>query len=68
VLDLKTVRRMSTAAVSLFGDLAGWLRERGSCLAFCRLRPELAGMLYDLESVFHFRVFDDKAAALTARW
>ncbi|HET6576330.1 MAG TPA: FHA domain-containing protein [Fimbriiglobus sp.] len=68
LLDLKTVRRMSSAAVNLFGELAGWLRERGSCLAFCRLRPDLAGMLYDLESVFHFRVFADKADALAARW
>jgi anti-anti-sigma regulatory factor len=68
LLDLKAVRRMSSAAVSLFGDLSRWLRERGSCLAFCRLRPELAGMLLELESVFHFRVFTDKADALTARW
>lgn len=68
VLDLKSVRRMSSAAVTAFGDLASWLRERGSCLAFCRLRPELAGMLYDLESVFHFRVFADKPDALSAKW
>jgi pSer/pThr/pTyr-binding forkhead associated (FHA) protein/anti-anti-sigma regulatory factor len=68
LLDLKTVRRMSAAAVSLFGELSRWLRERGSCLAICRLRPELAGMLYDLESVFHFRVFTDKSDALSARW
>ena len=68
LLDLKTVRRMSSAAVNLFGDLARWLRERDSCLAFCRLRPDLAGMLYDLESVFHFRVFADRTDALSARW
>lgn len=68
VLDLKSVRRMSSAAVNLFGDLAGWLRERGSCLAFCRLRPDLAGMLYDLQSVFNYRVFADKSDALSARW
>jgi anti-anti-sigma regulatory factor len=68
VLDLKTVRRMSSAAVNLFGELSRWLRERGSCLAFCRLRPDLAGMLYDLESVFHFRVFTDKADAISSRW
>lgn len=68
LLDLKTVRRMSAAAVNLFGELARWLRERGSCLAFCRLRPDLAGMLYDLESVFHFRVFNDRTDALSARW
>ena len=68
LLDLKSVRRMSSAAVNLFGELSRGLRERGSCLAFCRLRPDLAGMLYDLESVFHFRVFDDKAVALSAKW
>jgi anti-anti-sigma regulatory factor len=68
LLDLKSVRRMSSAAVNLFGELSRWLRERGSRLAVCRLRPDLAGMLHDLESVFQFRVYPDKPVALAARW
>jgi anti-anti-sigma regulatory factor len=68
LLDMKNVRRMSSAAVNLFGELSNWLRERGSSLAFCRLRPELAGMLYDLQSVFQFKIFPDKPVALSARW
>ncbi len=68
LLDLKHVRRMSSAAVNLFGELSNWLRERGGCLAFCRLRPDLAEMLYELQSVFHFKVFPDKQVALSARW
>ncbi len=68
LLDMKNVRRMSAAAVNLFAELSHWLKSRGSCLAFCRLRPELAGMLYDLQSVFHFKISPDKPVALVARW
>lgn len=68
LLDMKNVRRMSTAAVNLFGELSHWLRSRGSILAFCRLRPELAGMLIDLQNVFNFRIFPDKGIAMGAKW
>lgn len=68
LLDMKNVRRMSTAAVNLFGELSHWLRGHGSTLAFCRLRPELAGMLLDLQTVFNFRIFPDKTIAMSAKW
>lgn len=68
LLDMKNVRRMSSSAVSLFGELSHWLRTHGSTLALCRLRPELAGMLIDLQSVFNFRIFPDKAIAMGAKW
>ena len=33
-----------------------------------RLRPELANMVYDLQTVFNFKLFRDKEAALAGRW
>ncbi len=68
VLDLKNVRRMSSAAVGLFAEFNGWLKKNGGRMAICRLRPELAGMVDDLRNVFNLKVFDDKAQALAGKW
>lgn len=68
LLDLKNVRRMSSAAVSFFAEFSGFLKKNGSRMALCRLRPELAGMVDDLRNVFHLKVFDDKAQAMQGKW
>lgn len=68
LLDLKNVRRMSSAAVSLFAELSRWLKGRGSTLALCRLRSELSSMVDDMRNVFALKVYDDKPKALAARW
>ncbi len=68
LIDLKNVRRMSSAAAKSFGDLANWLHARGSTLAVCRLRPELAGLLGDLPTAFDFKIYQDKSLALSAKW
>ena len=68
LLDLKNVRRMSSAAMTLFTDLSGFLKKNGSRMALCRLRPELAGMVDDLRNVFNLKVFDDKAKGLAGKW
>lgn len=68
LLDFKNVRRMSTAAADMFGELIQWLRRSGSTLAMCRLRPELSKMLEGMQSMFAFRIFADKEAALLQRW
>lgn len=68
LLDLKNVRRMSSAAVGLFAEFDGWLKKSGGRLALCRLRPELAGMVDDLRNVFNLKVFDDKVQALAGKW
>lgn len=68
LLDLKNVRRMSSAAVSLFAELSHWLKSKGSTMALCRLRPELAGLMHDMQNLFNLRVFADKPAALAAKW
>lgn len=68
LLDLKNVRRMSAAAVTLFADLSARLMQRGGSLALCRMRPELAGLVGDLRNLFNIRVYDDKDKALAARW
>ena len=68
LLDFKNVRRMSSAAVKMLGEFSHWLQQRGSSLALCRLRPELANMVYDLQAVFNFKLFRDKDAALKGSW
>ncbi len=68
LLDLKNVRRMSSAAVGLFAELSRWLKGRGSTLAVCRLRAELSSMVDDMRNTFNLRVYDDKAKAITAKW
>ena len=68
LIDLKNVRRMSSAAAKSFGELANWLHARNSTLAVCRLRPELAGLLGDLPTAFDFKIYQDKSLALSAKW
>ena len=68
LLDFKNVRRLSTAAAEMFGELIQWLRVHGSSLAMCRLRPELATMMRGMQSLYQFHIFPDKPGALKARW
>jgi anti-anti-sigma regulatory factor len=68
LLDFKNVRRMSTAAAELFAEMVQWLRRTGSTLAMCRLRPELLHMMEGMQTVYGFRLFPDKEAALKQRW
>ncbi len=68
LLDMKNVRRMSSAAMSLFTDVSGFLKKNGGRMALCRLRPELAGMVDDLRNVFQLKVFDDKPQAMKGKW
>ncbi len=64
LLDLKNVRRMSSAAVTLFGDFAAWMKKAGGTLAFCRARPELGHLMGDLQNLFNLRVYPDKEKAI----
>jgi len=68
LLDFKNVRRMSTSAADMFGEMIQWLRRQGSTLAMCRLRPELSKMLEGMQSMYPFRIYADKEAALQQRW
>ena len=68
LLDLKHVRRMSSAAASMLAELAGWLQTRGSVLAISRLRPELASMVSQLSSIYDLKLFLDNDHALRAKW
>jgi anti-anti-sigma regulatory factor len=67
LLDLKNVRRLSTAAAVMVSDVNRWLRHRGGTMAICRIRPELQEILGVLE-VENIPRFGDKKTALTARW
>ncbi|MBI3407107.1 MAG: FHA domain-containing protein [Planctomycetes bacterium] len=67
LLDFKNVRRMSTSAVTMIRDFSKWLRNLGSRMAICRIRPDFKELL----AVFHadqIPHFDDKPAAILANW
>lgn len=68
LIDLKSVRRMSTAAARMCAELGGWLRGKGGVLAFCRLRPEIEDAIMGLSFDQPFRIFPDKPQALGSRW
>lgn len=68
LIDLKSVRRMSTSAARMFAETAKWLQGRGSSLAFCRVRPEIEQAIACLSYGNTFQIFADKPQALAARW
>jgi pSer/pThr/pTyr-binding forkhead associated (FHA) protein len=68
LLDFKNVRRCSTKAVQMIGDLANWLQSWGSTFAMCRIRSELKDTLLSLPALRGIKVFPDKPSALEARW
>jgi anti-anti-sigma regulatory factor len=68
VLDLKNVRRMSSAAADMLGELKTWLRAFGSRLALCRLRPDMKEMLEAFPATQGTPIFPDKPSALVGRW
>jgi anti-anti-sigma regulatory factor len=68
VLDLKNVRRMSSAAAEMLGGLQSWLRPFGSKMAMCRVRGELLDMLKKFPATQAIPFFADKKAAAAAKW
>lgn len=68
LLDMKNVRRMSSAAVLLLAELKTWLGLRASKLAVCRLRPELKSLVDDMRDFFQVRVFAENEDAMSRRW
>jgi anti-anti-sigma regulatory factor len=68
LLDLKNVKRMSTAAVTMLGEMYKWLRSWGSRLALCRVRGELQGILTTMSMEERLPLFHDKRSALAAKW
>lgn len=67
LLDLKNVRRMSSAAAMMLTDFNRWLRPWGSTMAFCRIRSELESGMAMLR-VENVPTFKDKREALAAKW
>src|SRR5207244_11647411 len=63
LLDFKNVRRMSSTAAVMFGELARTLRSRGSKIAVCRLRNEFRDMVASLLGTT-IPIYHDTNAAL----
>jgi anti-anti-sigma regulatory factor len=68
LIDMKNVKRMSSPAAEMFANLRGWLRPKGSRMAFCRLRPEFESMLRAYPVTHDIQMFAEKPKALAARW
>jgi anti-anti-sigma regulatory factor len=68
LLDFKHVKRMSAAAEAMLEELSQWLGRRGSRMALCRLRPELRDMLRTFRAMRNIRIYEEKPAAVEARW
>lgn len=67
LLDFKNVRRMSSVGAKMVGELIQSLKQWGSTLAVCRVRPELQSMISSL-SAQRILVYKDKRTAITSKW
>ena len=67
LLDLKSVRKLSSHGVVMLVDLYRWLKPFASTMEVCRIRPELASALTMLTAE-KIPVFKDKKTALAANW
>lgn len=67
LLDFKNIRRMSTSAVTMIRDFCKWLRNLGSTMAICRVRPDFHDILaiFNADQIPHFR---DKPTAIRSQW
>lgn len=63
LLDLKNVKRMSTAGVMMLIEFNRWLKPWGNTLALCRIRPDLLKMLGTLHDE-QIRTFPDRDTAI----
>ena len=69
LLDMKNVRRMSSTAAEMFGELQRWLKTFGSKMSMIRVRAELLEMLKSFPSSKSIQFYPDRASAVAAdRW
>lgn len=68
LIDMKNVKRMSTAAVEMFGEVKSWLRSHSSRMAMCRMKAELQDMAVNFQEMEGVKFYSDKQLAMTANW
>jgi len=68
LFDMKQVRRLSSSAAEMFGELNTWLKPFGSRFAMCRLRDEMQELLRAFPNTRSIPCFPDKPIAISARW
>jgi anti-anti-sigma regulatory factor len=68
LLDLKNIRKLSSAAVVMLAEVYRWLKPWGSTMAVCRLRPELESAMALLLVDEKIPVFKEKTDAIHATW
>lgn len=68
LIDMKNVRRMSTQAAEMFGDIRRWVGRSGGRMAVCRLRPDFHPVLSGHPATQDIPIFADKPKALAGKW
>jgi anti-anti-sigma regulatory factor len=68
LFDFKNVQKMSSTCVEMLEGLYRWIRNNGSRMAMCRLRPELRGILNTLGALKSVPHFGDKKVAMKEPW
>ncbi len=68
LIDFKNVRRMSSQAAEMFGEMEGWLKGQGSKMAVCRVREDMVTMWKTFPATKRIAIFRDHNAASTGKW
>jgi anti-anti-sigma regulatory factor len=68
LIDMKHVRRMSSQAAVMFGEIRRWIGRAGGRMAVCRLRPDFYPVLVAHPGTHDVPIFDEKPKALAGKW
>jgi anti-anti-sigma regulatory factor len=68
LIDFKNVQRMSAAGAEMIASLSGWLQQRNSRMAICRMPNDLQRLMRTLPHARNIQMFGEKPHALSAKW
>ncbi|HVK14693.1 MAG TPA: FHA domain-containing protein [Gemmataceae bacterium] len=68
LIDMKHVRRMSSQAAVMFGEVRRWVGRAGGRMAVCRLRPDFHTVMAAHPGTHDIPIFDEKPKALAGKW
>jgi hypothetical protein len=68
LIDMKNVRRMSSQAAVMFGEIRRWVGRAGGRMAVCRLRPDFHTVIAAHPGTHDVPIFDEKPKALAGKW
>lgn len=68
VIDMKHVKRMSSSAAEMFGEMRNWLGRMGSRMVFCRVRTDFIPILQSAPATHDVQIYSDKTKAMGSKW